>query len=157
MLPPLASLEQLSSRLGITLDAETPDGARAAAALEDASSLVREEAGVDYVDDHGELSDAIPDTIVSITLAAAGRAYRNPDGKTQTSVGDVSISYSFSSGGASVYLTKAEAQAIRRAAGLSSVSTVELTSGYLNERDMYYVTPEGGGDPLPMGPLPWEP
>ena len=158
MLPPLASVEELSSRLGVALDPESVDGIRAAAALTDASSLVRGEAGVDYVDDHGELVDDIPDEIVSITLAAAARGYRNPDGKVQASNGDVSVSYSFQSGGAAVYLTKAEMRAIRRAVGGSQLTSVELTSGYLIGRDPHYVpTTDPNSDWIPIGPFPWEP
>lgn len=154
---PLASLEQLSDRLGVALDPETPDGIRAQAALEDASALVRGEAGADYVDDHGELQ-TVPDVLVTITIAAAYRAFRNPDGKTQTSVGDVSISYSRQAGEAQLFLTLSERRAIRRAAGIGGLTSVSLSSGYFEGRDPHYVpTTQLEADWIPMGPYPWEP
>lgn len=153
---PLASVEQLADRLGIALDAQTPDGLRAQAALEDASALVRAEAGVDYVDDHGEL-ETVPEVIITITIAAAYRAFRNPDGKTQTSVGDVSVSYSRQAGEAQLFLTRAERRAIRRAAGMGGFSSVSLTSGWFEGKDPHYVpTTQLDAAWIPMGPYPWE-
>lgn len=158
---PLASLEALSTRLGISppLDAETADGARAAAALDDASAMVRAEAGLDWLDGEEEdtLDPLLPDIVVSITLAAAARTYRNPDGFSQASTGDVSISYSREQQSSSVYLTKSEVRAIRRAAGRSSVGSLALESGFMPESaDAYWVPVSNGGDPLPLGPWPWE-
>lgn len=155
----LASLEELSVRLGITLDAGSSDGKRAQAALDDASSLIRLEGGQDWlVNDSGdELDPDMPEVISAITLAVAARGYRNPDGKTQTSVGDVSISYGRSGEGA-IYLTRSEARAVRKASGLGGMTSVDLEVGDMSVRDPYY-TPIFGApfaDPLPIGPLPWE-
>ena len=167
MLPPLVDLEALSERLGVTLvdDHEqptSPDGVRALAALSDASALVRQEAGQEWVDEHGELdfgelSPGAIDVIQSTTIAVAYRAFRNPDGTSQASVGDVSVSYGREGGAGALFLTLAERRAIRRAVGVMAVGTVELVSPWAEPAvASYYVPVEGGGDPFPMGILPWE-
>jgi hypothetical protein len=125
VLPPLATLEALSERLGILPDAETLDGAQALAALDDASALVRSEAGKEFVDESGDVVN-VPDIIVSITLASAFRAVRNPDGTTQATVGDVSVSYTREGAGGAVFLTRAEQKAVRKAAGRSGVNALVL-------------------------------
>lgn len=157
----LASLEELGIRLGVTFDPESSDGKRAQAALDDASTLVRLEAGQDWLlEDSGDgdvLDPEMPEVISAITLAVAARGYRNPDGKTQTSVGDVSVSYSRQSGEGAIYLTKSEAKAIVKASGLGgSLTSVQVEVGYPGVSDPYWTPVEGGGDMIPIGPLPWE-
>ncbi len=153
MLPPLASLEALSLRLGVTLAGAEAD--RAGAILDDASALVRSEAGREWVDDEVVLLD-VPAVVESVTLAAAYRAFRNPDGVAQTSLGDASIHYDRGDGQAAVYLTRDERKAIRRAAGTSAVGAIELTSPWAMPADTYPVAVSGGGAPIPIGPFPWE-
>lgn len=153
MLPPLATLEALSERLGIDLDVETPDGARAASALDDASALVRAESGREWLAENGDL-EGVPDIIQSVTLAVAYRAFRNPDGTTQTSIGDVSVSFTREGVAGAIFLTKAEARAVRKAAGRSSLTSIVLESAQpLSAADPYYAPAQG--DPIPLGPLPW--
>lgn len=155
MIPPLAGLEALADRLGF--DPASPDSARARAALEDASALIRSVADEDWLDDHGDLEE-VPAVVVSICLAVAFRAFRNPDATTQSSVGDVSVTYSREGAAGSVFLSSAERKAVRKAAGKVGFGSVGLTSGYLgtNEDVAYYVDVEGGGDKFPIGPFPWE-
>jgi len=153
VLPPLASLEALSLRLGVTLAGAEAD--RAGAILDDASALVRSEAGRDWVDDEGALAD-VPAVVESVTLAVAYRAFRNPDGVSQTSLGDASISYDRGDGQAAVYLTRDERRSVRRAAGTSAIGTVELASPWGMPQSNYPVAASGGGDSLPIGPFPWE-
>lgn len=154
----LASLAELSARLGVTLDPQSSDGIRAQAALDDASALIRLEAGLDWVIEDsgdGELDPAMPEVIRAITLAVAARGYRNPDGKTQTSVGDVSISYGRSGEGA-IFLTRSETRAVNKAAGGGGSTSVGLEVGTPTLGDPYYTPVVGGGDMIPIGPLPWE-
>jgi hypothetical protein len=155
VLPSLAATEALEARIGATLTGS--DLVRAQAMLDDASALIRSEAGLDYVDEFGEL-ETVPPIIEAITLAAAYRAYRNPDGVSQSSVGDVSVSYGRDRTMASIYLTPAERAAIRKAAGASAVLSIGLVSPWVGAETTvnYYVPVEGGGDMLPLGPLPWE-
>ena len=151
---PLATVEQLSARLGITPTGG--DAERALAALEDASALIRSEAAVDWIDDSDALSD-VPSVIEAITLAVAYRAYQNPTGASQTSLGDASVSYAREGSGGAVYLTRDERKAVRKAAGISSVGSIALLSPWMAEAaNYYYAEVEGGGDPIPLGPLPWE-
>lgn len=126
----LADIEQMEARLGVSLDPESADGARAQAALDDASALIRAEAGKDWLDEAGALAADLPVIVQQIALAVALRAYRNPDGATQTSIGDVSISFSGRGGVGSVYLTADERRAIRKAAGVATVKSVALETPY---------------------------
>jgi hypothetical protein len=156
MLPPLASVDQLGARLGS--DPTGSEYERAFAVLNDVSALVRSVAGLDWVtEDDGDIElDDVPDIIVAVTVAVAYRAYQNPTGATQSSVGDVSVSYGREGVTGAIYLTPDERRAVRRAAGASSAGTVELVSPYYPAASAYYVPVEGGGDPIPIGPFPWE-
>ena len=153
-LPPFATVEDLEARLGVVLAEHGPDLERAAAALDDASALVRN-AGIDWVDDHGELVDDLPDIVFSVTLAAALRAYQNPTGAERQAVGDVSVSYSSAGEGGGVYLTRAERTAIRKAAGTGSLVSVGLTTPYLAGAASAYLD-DDQGVPFLFGYLPEE-
>lgn len=135
MLPALASLDQLDDRL--PGGAGSVELARALAALDDASALVRAEARRNWtqvVDDVTVLD--LPtgddqwraDILVRVTLSAALRALTNPEGVTAEQVGTYQVSY----GGArstDVYLTAAEKVQVRRAAGISGLWTQSTTRG----------------------------
>lgn len=153
-LPPFATVEDLEARLGVALDEHGPDYDRAAAALDDASALVRN-AGIPWVDDHDELVDDMPDVVFSVTLAAALRAYQNPTGAERQTVGDVTVAYSSGGEGGGVYLTRAERAAIRKAAGTGSLVSVGLTSPYLGAESAMYIDDEQG-IPFLFGYLPAE-
>ena len=150
---PLASLAALEARLGVTLAGADLD--RATAALDDASALIRAEASTDWVDDEGALAD-VPAIVEAVALAVAYRAFRNPDGVTQTSLGDASVAYDRGTAQAAVYLTRDERRAIRRAAGTTAVGAIELASPWSMPANDYAVAVAGGGDPIPIGPFPWE-
>ena len=112
---PLATTEELTVRLGGTLSAV--EETRADAALADASALVRDEGDPDWTEDD------VPARVHSIVLQAARRAFRNPEGYSQSSIGDVSVSYSRSGAQGAVYLTRPEHRAVRRAAGRHMMAT----------------------------------
>jgi hypothetical protein len=162
MPPPLATLEQLGARLGVVFPVDvngmptTPDGLRAGAALNDASALVRTVAGEDWLDENGDL-EAVPPTIQTVTLSVASRAYMNPQGAVQATVGDASVTYS-RGGEGTVFLTNAEVRLIRKAMGLSALSSVQFVTEFVppNGRDNLYAPDPDGGDPVPLGPVPWE-
>lgn len=123
MLPPLASLEQFDARIPGGVSEE--DEARAGAVLEDASTLVRDAAGRTWVDaDTGEL-ETVPDAVVAVTIAAARRAFVNPDMVSSESIQDYSAT--FASASSDIYLTKAERATVRRAAGRSGLWTLGTT------------------------------
>lgn len=125
-LPALADLEALAARIfpsGID-EAEEP---RAQAALDDASALIRAEAGQDWVTagDPVALSDDLPDVAVTVCLAAARRALVNPDGVVSETIQGYATNYGNDSG--DVYLTRAERRLIRRASGLGTVGVQRTT------------------------------
>lgn len=153
MLPALASVDALSLRLGVTLAGA--EWERAAAVLDDASALIRSEAGRDWIDGEGQLAD-VPAVVEAVALAVAYRAFRNPEGLAQASLGDASVSYDRGDGHAAVYLTRDERRSVRRAAGTSAVGAIELASPWAMPADTYPVAVAGGGDPVPLGPFPWE-
>ncbi|BCJ41670.1 hypothetical protein GCM10010168_53320 [Actinoplanes ianthinogenes] len=111
-LPPLATVEALTVRLGGEALAGA-DLARARAALDDVSALVRLEAGVDWVAADAATITA-PAAVVAVVLAAALRGYRNPDGFQSESVG--SYSYQYAQGSTSAYLSDAEIRIVKAAA-----------------------------------------
>jgi hypothetical protein len=150
---PLASVAELSKRLGQTLTGVDHD--RAYAALQDASALIRTEAGKTWIDDHDELEE-VPGIIESICIASAHRAFRNPDGTTQTSIGDVSISFRREGNASSVFLSKQERMAIRKAVGKSGSSSVTMVTPYIAETAHYFVEMEDGSEPMLFGPMPWQ-
>lgn len=111
-LPPLATVRQLEARLG--LDPESlADGefARAGAALDDASALVRMEARTTWYNATTEVLNP-PDAIVRVVLAVAQRVYTNPDSAIQETIGP--FSRRLSEAGMGPYLTDAELAIVRR-------------------------------------------
>jgi hypothetical protein len=77
-LPPLADLASLRDRISGGIDSD--DEPRAVAALEDASTDVRDASGQDWVNPDGTLMTALPEVLVRITRAVAKREFLNPDG-----------------------------------------------------------------------------
>jgi len=141
-LPALVSLEEFAARLGGIAAA---DEERAQAALDDASALIRSEAGTeDWVDDEGAL-ETVPDVVVAVCVAVAGRAFRNPDGLRSEQIGTYSVTYGDAT--TAVYLTAAERRIVRRAAGMMSLGSIELESGYAP--NIVTVPVDIGGDPIP--------
>jgi hypothetical protein len=118
---PLASITDLHDRVPGGIDQEGT--ARAQAILEDASALIRAEAGKTWTDDDPPV--AVPPVIKTVCLSAARRAYLNPDGIE--SIGLDGHTASFTTGSPDVYLTKAETRAVRRAAGKSGLWTLSTT------------------------------
>lgn len=115
MLPALASLDALEARLG--LDSGTLSGAekaRAQAALDDTSTLVREETRRDWIgtDPVDGSTITAPPSLIRVVLGAALRTYRNPDGAITETVGP--FSRAFKSADAGAYLTAAELEIVRR-------------------------------------------
>ena len=108
----LATVSDLEARLGADITGGAAI-ARAEAALEDASAIVLDEGDDEWTD------QTVPARAKQVVLAAALRVWRNPDGLSQSSVGDVSVSYSRSGAQGAAYLTKHERRAVRRLAGRS--------------------------------------
>jgi len=121
MTPPLATPEELEYRIGREFtDAELP---RVEAALDDASALVRAEAGVDWIDPDTGLVTGLPDVIKTVVLRVAERIVRNPQGFRSESAGDYSFQRYDADDGGGPYLTDREIAIIRKAMGRTGLWT----------------------------------
>lgn len=121
----LVALTDFEDRLGRTLT-DAAEISRANAAIEDASTVVLE------VGDSTWTSADVPDAAATVVLSVARRVFENPEGATQKSVGDLSVSYgSVSSGSVAnpLELTSRERRRVRSAAGLTQTS-ITLVSPY---------------------------
>lgn len=149
MLPPFASLDDLEARTG-----PVDDVTRAEAALDDASALIRAEAGQTWVTDDA-LDEDVPGILAVVCIAVARRVIENPDGFTEMHVGDTGGSLANASN--DVYLTANEKRLVRRAAGVSGVmGVVELemgTPGWSGD----YINVVGSNEPLPFSYEPLRP
>lgn len=145
-LPPLASLVEFSRRQGRVLAVGEPDGARAVAALADASALVRAEAGRTWVADDGQL-EAVPGDITAVVMQAARRGWANPQGYTSETLADYTWRLDSGRDGGT-YLTDHERDICRRYRGTAGVWTLPMTRGY--DDLTVYAPVSGGGDLLPL-------
>lgn len=130
-LPAFAEIEELVDRIPDGIEVE--DYPRAQAALADASSLIRSEAGATVVATwiaSDELTDAVPEIIKTVTLRSALRVFVNPTEETQSTTGPYS-----SSRVANAYLTATEKAMIARAAGrVSGIGVITTTRGEIETR-----------------------
>lgn len=111
---PIVTVAELEKRIdGDIVGADAV--ARAEALLDDAEALVLAEGDPEWD------ADTIPDRARSIIYQAAKREWTNPNGVSQTSVGDASVSYSRPGIQGSLYLTKVEQRTVRRLAGTSFI------------------------------------
>lgn len=132
-LPAFALIGDLAAR--ITGGIDDSDLERAQAALDDASTLIRSEAGRTWTttNDDDEIVLDLPtgddawkaDILLRVCCSAARRSLENPDGVSQESLGAYSVSVANAS--SDVYLTSGELRDIRRAAGKSGLSTITTT------------------------------
>jgi hypothetical protein len=141
---PLADVAALEIRLGRSL--EGAEAGRAVALLDDASALVRDVAGKDWIDPVTGTLLSVPGTIRATVLRMVDRAVRNPDGFSAESAGD----YSYQRTGVQpgIYLTEAEEKAIRRALGKSGMWTQPIT----RNEEWYttgWVDDQFGTEPIP--------
>lgn len=128
----LAQVSALELRLGLEIGSlQGADLARAQAALEDASALVRAEAGKTWLDEDGLVT--APAQVVTIVIKASLREYKNPDGFTSEQMGDYSYRTDNAGG---VYLTEDERRIVRDAAGASAAGIwdVRVQSSYYDPK-----------------------
>jgi Gp19/Gp15/Gp42-like protein len=141
---PLADVSALEVRLGRTL--EGAEASRAVALLDDASALVRDVAGKDWIDPDTGVLLPVPGTVRATVLRMVDRAVRNPDGFSAESAGD----YSYQRTGVQpgIYLTDPEEKAIRRALGKSGLWNQPVTR---NEEwyTTVWVNDQFGTEPIP--------
>lgn len=148
MLPALANVADLETRLGLDEDTLTgPDLARAQAALDDASALAREEARRTWVTDTGEV-DA-PGAVIRVVLGAALRNYRNPEGAISETKGPFSRTLRAAETG--VYLTEAEQAIIRRYRPSNRALWTQPTTRDGEGADTLWMEDSFGFEPFPIG------
>lgn len=156
-LPPLADLDALKARL-TAAEQESLEDARATAALEDASTDVREESRQDWVDELGNIT--APDVLVRITLAAALREVRNPGqlASETESRGPFSRTRTFASGTTTTSLTPEEIEVVQRYRPHSKPPLWTLRTTREHHRglvDTCWVDDQFGTEPFPLYANPW--
>jgi len=129
-LPPLVEIDKLFAKIGYVPDAY--ELTRAAELLDEASELVRDTAEKTWTDETTGVVSGVPRRVRVIVVEAAYRAFTNPEGLSQRTIGDSSKSWDRAGreGGEIVYLTTEEERAIRKAAGASSLVVATLVSPY---------------------------
>lgn len=128
-LPPLGSFDRLVAKLGYRPEGDERD--RAERLLGEASELIRDVAGKTWASPTGALT-GVPVRVANVCVAAAFRAFNNPEALSQRSIGDSSKSYDRTGreGGEDVYLTTDEERSVRRADTGSSFLSVTLVTPY---------------------------
>lgn len=136
----LATLAEFAQRIpgGVPV----ADEPRAQAALDDASALIRTEANKGW--DTPE--DPAPEVAKTICIAAAKRAFLNPDLLKSVSLDNYTRVLDSSS--PDVYLTAAERRLIRKVAGGSGVWALATTRSEDNVQDVPSVLPDTTGAPI---------
>lgn len=121
-LPSLATVDDIAELApDITADAD-----QAGRLLVLASAIVREEANRTWVSDEGDVLEGVPDGIPELVALMVIRALRVPEGVTQETIGNYSVSYAAAATDR-LYLTKTEKAFIKRTVsgptGAFSIST----------------------------------
>lgn len=170
-LPPLASVADLANLLHTPLTAPADD-ARAASLLVASSSLVRAESGSPWVDSNGDLvwdetTDSrlllVQEVLTSVALAAAARAWNNPDGGTSRTetLGPYTETVRYSEDAAGVYLTDDEQRAIARAvaayrgSGSPGLWTLATTREDVETDTVFLATTYASNPLLDAEPIPY--
>lgn len=134
-LPALAPVSGLEVRLGLAVGSISgADLARAQAALVDVSAIVRQEAGMDWIDPDDPTAVITPDTVAAVVLQAVKRAYENPENLSQESLGG---DYASTKSLVGIYLTEDEKTIVRIAAdgGRKNITgTVRTPSAYFDPK-----------------------
>lgn len=146
-LPSLASLSDLNARLTGEV-ASGDETTRAQAALDDASAIIRAEAGTTWTDALDALED-VPDVIVTVCASFAKRLFLNPEWKSSENLGSYAYELSGTSGGA-LELTKAERKLIRRAIGQGALGAITLESPYAANSETVYLDVSGTTEHFPV-------
>lgn len=126
-LPPLISFAKLVAKLGYTPEDEERD--RAESILGEASSMIRDVAEKTWTNESTNALLPVPFRVRQIALSVVYRAFTNPEGLVQRTIGDSSKSFDRAKreGGEAVYLTDAEEKAILKAAGVTGNGMVVAT------------------------------
>lgn len=142
MAEPLATVEQLAARLGRTLAEDSPDYARAEAALEDVSARARSVAEQPWTD-----LTKVPDAVRTVVLAAARRIFVNPDRYLSNMAGTFQATMAQNEFTGDIFM-QGELAELRKHQPQPGVWVLG-TYRFARETDCYpYVEVEGGGKPI---------
>ncbi|MGE3811521.1 MAG: hypothetical protein AB7I24_08220 [Candidatus Nanopelagicales bacterium] len=147
MQQPLVDLDEFSASLPADAPSVDDQSTRATWLLAAASALVRTEARRSFLDEAGTL--VVPDQVVMIVCAAAGRAWMNPTMSESVQAGPFANRWG-ARGVEGVYLTDAEKQTIADLYPVSrpGVWSLSTTRGdYLD--DTAYQPVDGTDEPFP--------
>jgi hypothetical protein len=122
----LATVEEFEERHGVL---DFGERGAVTAHLNDATDLILDVASQEWT------QETAPRRIKSICLSVAYRAWSNPDALSQSSMGDVALSYTRGGIADAVFLTKLELAAISRASGQSGFVAATLVSPYSEGSD----------------------
>lgn len=131
---PLITIAELQARTGQTYAGT--ELAKANAAIEDASALVRQIGESEFHDVAAALD--LPEAIRPVVVAMVRRALEVPTGAAAGMTAEMVGAYSWQAGGggdssgpaASLYATKREIRIIRKAAGVSTLKSIPIESPY---------------------------
>lgn len=146
-LPAFAEVPDLAGWLGEQIT-EPGDLTRAQGVLRLASALVRNATKKRWTGEAGGLLPDLPDDLQLVTLAAAARAYTNPDAATSEGVDDGQVSRKVEESG--MYLTESEKRILEphSAAKHRGLSTVSTTRGESAPLTLRAVSNPECGDPI---------
>lgn len=113
--PSLATVDDLADWLGEVITADSADGKRASRLLRLASAMVRRESGRKWLDESGGLVADLPEEVVDVTCAVAGRGFTNPNAETGVRVDDYSTYQKVDEAG--LYLTDSEKDILSQFSG----------------------------------------
>lgn len=150
-LPALATVEDLADWVDETI---ADDNRRALAVLRHASSRVRTIAGKTWLNEDEDAVEDVPEDIVGVVVAAAGRAWTNPNGTQSHTIDDYTERF-FESQPLGVELTEEEKEICRRynPAGSSGLWT-QTTTRWDGDAPDDYAPVEYDGKPIYIG-SPW--
>lgn len=140
-LPDIADVDALQARLGRTLTGADVD--RAAAALSDVSALAR---GV--AEQQWPLAPTgVPDDVIAVVLAAARRAFDNPEGFLSQTMGPLSATRAPSMVTGNVF-TSAETTILKKARPKAGLWTLVTTRGDRDAETGFVADTRPNSDPI---------
>jgi Phage protein Gp19/Gp15/Gp42 len=125
-LPPLAEVVDLERRLGRTFDDDV-ELAEVESALDEASAIIRTEAGHSFVSPDDPSVSTAPTIVRQVCIRMVERKIRNPDGYSSESAGDYSYQRNGVGADGGLYLTDTELRWIRKAGGNQGIWTMPVT------------------------------
>jgi hypothetical protein len=140
----LATKEDFEARHGV-LDED--DQKTVDVLLVDAGGLIETELAGSEAAWLGEDFDGeVPAVVKAVCIQAAYRAWVNPDGVAREELGQVAQTYRGTDQADALWLTKNEAKMVRRAAGASSIRSIQVETPYSGD-------PQSDVSPLDFWPL----